>query len=80
MCHLTRRVPRPRGCRGYHGVRETDSDVATALRTLVVLAFAWVMAAITAGGLVSALAAISARSFAFLALIVAGTTAMTVWK
>lgn len=50
------------------GIRETDSDVATALRTLVVLAFAWVMAALTSGDLASALAGISARSYVFLAL------------
>ena len=29
------------------GIRNTDSDVATAIRTLVVLVFAWVMALIT---------------------------------
>ena len=50
------------------GIRHTDSDVATALRTLVVLAFAWLMAAVTAGGLTGALAAITPRSYAFLAL------------
>lgn len=50
------------------GIRHTDSDVATALRTLVVLAFAWLMAAITAGNLPAALAAITPRSYAFLAL------------
>ena len=50
------------------GIRHTDSDVATALRTLVVLAFAWLMAAVTAGDLPGALAAISLRSYAFLAL------------
>ena len=50
------------------GIRHTDSDVATALRTLVVLVFAWVMAAITVGDVPDALAAISPRSYAFLAL------------
>lgn len=50
------------------GIRHTDSDVATALRTLVVLVFAWVMAAITAGDVPAALAAISPRPYAFLAL------------
>lgn len=50
------------------GIRHTDSDVATALRTLVVLAFAWLMAAITAGNLPAALVAITPRSYAFLAL------------
>lgn len=50
------------------GIHHTDSDVATAVRTLVVLAFAWVMAAVTAGDIPSALVAISARSYLFLAL------------
>lgn len=50
------------------GIERTDSDVATAIRTAVVLVFSWVMASITAGDLPSALAAISPRSYAFLAL------------
>ena len=50
------------------GIRETDSDVATAIRTLVVLAFAWGMAALTAGDIPAALAAIAPRSYVFLAL------------
>lgn len=32
------------------GLSETDSDVATALRTLVVLAFAWIMVAVVGSG------------------------------
>ena len=32
------------------GIRNTDSHLATALRTIVVLVFAWLMAWITAGG------------------------------
>lgn len=48
------------------GIRRTDSDVATAVRTIVVLAFAWLMAALT--GQVEALGSISATSWVFLAL------------
>ena len=50
------------------GIRHTDPDVATALRTLVVLVFAWIMAAITVGDVPAALTAISPRPYAFLAL------------
>ena len=50
------------------GIAHTDSDVATAVRTLVVLAFSWVMAAIAVPDLPAALAAISPRSYVFLAL------------
>ena len=50
------------------GIEHTDSDVATAVRTAVALVFSWLMASITAGDLPSALAAISPRSYAFLAL------------
>lgn len=50
------------------GIRNTDSDVATAIRTLVVLVFAWVMALITVPDVPTALGAISARSYVFLAL------------
>ena len=52
------------------GIRRCDSDVATALRTCVVLVFAWAMAAITVGpaSLGAALGAISGRSYLFLAL------------
>ena len=50
------------------GIRHTDSDVATAVRTLVVLVFAWVMALITVPDVPAALGAISARSYVFLAL------------
>lgn len=50
------------------GVEHTDSDVATAIRTAVVLVFSWVMAALSVGDVPAALAAISARSYAFLAL------------
>lgn len=50
------------------GIRNTDSDVATAIRTLVVLVFAWIMALITVQNVPAALGAISARSYVFLAL------------
>lgn len=48
------------------GIRRTDPDVATAIRTIVVLAFAWLMAALT--GQAGALGSIGATSWAFLAL------------
>lgn len=48
------------------GVRKTDSDVATAMRTLVVLAFSWLMALITRQ--LDSIGAISLRSWVFLTL------------
>ena len=48
------------------GIRKTDSDVATALRTLVVLVFSWVMVFIV--GSAEGLKTISARSAMFLVL------------
>ena len=48
------------------GIRHTDSDVATAVRTIVVLAFAWLMAALVVS--VGQLGQISAHSMLFLAL------------
>lgn len=48
------------------GIKRTDSDVATAIRTIVVLAFAWLMAAMT--GQAGALGSIDAMSWVFLAL------------
>ena len=50
------------------GIRHTDSDVATAVRTLVVLLFSWIMVLITVGDVPAALAAISPRSYLFLGL------------
>ncbi|WP_322154293.1 EamA family transporter [Paratractidigestivibacter sp.] len=50
------------------GIAHTDSDVATAVRCAVVLLFSWVMAAISVGDVPAALAQISPRSYAFLAL------------
>lgn len=48
------------------GIRKTDSDVATALRTVVVLIFSWLMVAVK--GSFPELAAISAKSLLFLGL------------
>lgn len=48
------------------GIRYTDSDVATAVRTVVVLLFAWLMATLV--GSISTIGSISARSMLFLAL------------
>ena len=50
------------------GIEHTDSDVATAIRTTVVLVFSWVMAAISVGDVPAALAAITPRSYLFLGL------------
>ena len=50
------------------GVRHTDSDVATAVRTLVVLVFSWVMVAVEGTDVPATLASISGRSYVFLAL------------
>ena len=50
------------------GIRHTDSDVATAVRTVVVLACAWLVALVTVPDVPAALAAITPRSYAFLAL------------
>ena len=48
------------------GIRETDSTVATAIRTIVVLAFAWVMVA--AVGSAGQIASIAPMTWAFLGL------------
>lgn len=48
------------------GIRKTDSDIATALRTIVVLLFSWLMVLIV--GSVPGMADISLRSYIFLAL------------
>ena len=48
------------------GIRRTDSTVATAIRTIVVLAFAWAM--VYVAGAQGGLATIDARSLTFLAL------------
>lgn len=48
------------------GIRKTDSDVATALRTVVVLVFSWGMALISAS--IGTIGEISAKSWLFLIL------------
>lgn len=48
------------------GIKNTDSDLATALRTAVVLVFSWLMAFLTAG--VPDFTAISPRTYVFLML------------
>jgi bacterial/archaeal transporter family protein len=48
------------------GIRDTDSDVATAVRTVVVLLFSWLMAWLA--GNVDQLAGVSARTWLFLTL------------
>lgn len=48
------------------GIKRTDSDVATAIRTIVVLVFAWIMVVVTGTG--SAITSISARTMTFLIL------------
>lgn len=48
------------------GLSDTDSDIATALRTIVVLVFAWLMAAIV--GSVESIVTIDAKSLLFLVL------------
>lgn len=48
------------------GIRETDSTVATAIRTIVVLIFSWLVASITSD--FSEISAISARTWTFLIL------------
>lgn len=50
------------------GIEHTDSDVATAIRTTVVLVFSWVMTAISVGDVPAALAVITPRSYLFLGL------------
>ena len=48
------------------GIKHTDSDVATAIRTCVVLVFAWVMAGIS--GSIGTIGSIAAKSWLFLVL------------
>ena len=48
------------------GIKKTDSDVATALRTVVVLAFSWLMVALT--GSYTPLGQLQTRSLVFLVL------------
>ncbi len=55
------------------GVRNANSDVATAVRTTVVLAFAWIIVLIT--GAYAGLSGVSAKSWIFLTLSGAATGA-----
>ncbi len=48
------------------GIRKTDSDAATAIRTIVVLIFSWLMVAIV--GSASTIGSLSAKTWIFLAL------------
>lgn len=48
------------------GIRKTDSDVATAVRTIVVLIFAWIMVWIA--GTAHDITALSAKTWVFLVL------------
>ena len=48
------------------GIRNTDSDTATAIRTVVVLLFSWLMAWLT--GSIGQLSSVSAKTWLFLAL------------
>lgn len=48
------------------GIKQTDSDVATAIRTCVVLVFAWAMAGIS--GSIGTIGSIESRSWLFLVL------------
>lgn len=48
------------------GIRHTDSDVATAIRTCVALVFAWAMAGIS--GSIGAIGTIPAKAWLFLTL------------
>lgn len=48
------------------GIKETDSDIATALRTIVVLVFSWLMVLIV--GSIGEIATISAKTLLFLIL------------
>lgn len=59
------------------GLSETDSDVATALRTLVVLVFAWAMVAVVGSG--RTIAQITPQSWLFLALSGLATGGSWIW-
>ena len=48
------------------GIRKTDSDIATAIRTIVVLFFAWLMVAVNGAG--GSLAGIEPKTMVFLVM------------
>ena len=52
------------------GIQKTDSDVATAVRTIVVLLFSWLMVLVT--GTVSGIKDISGTTLLFLVLVRTG--------
>ena len=55
------------------GIKKTDSDVATALRTIVVLLFSWLMVLVS--GSAPSITGIAAKSWLFLILSGAATGA-----
>ncbi len=57
------------------GIRNTDSNVATALRTIVVLAFSWLMVFVT--GAQSGMSSISVKTMVF--LVLSGVTTGASW-
>lgn len=57
------------------GIKQTDSDVATAIRTCVVLVFAWAMAGIS--GSIGTIGSIEPRSWLF--LVLSGLATGTSW-
>lgn len=57
------------------GIRNTDSNVATALRTIVVLAFSWLMVFVT--GAQSGMSSISMKTMVF--LVLSGVATGTSW-
>lgn len=48
------------------GIKKTDSDVATAIRTIIVLLFSWIMVLVT--GTIGGITSISSKTLLFLAL------------
>ena len=48
------------------GIKKTDSDVATAIRTIIVLIFSWIMVLVT--GTIGGITSISGKTVLFLVL------------
>ena len=48
------------------GIKKTDSDVATAIRTIIVLLFSWIMVLVT--GTIGGITSISSKTLLFLVL------------
>lgn len=57
------------------GIRKTDSDAATAIRTIVVLVFSWIMMLIT--GSIGTISSLSSKTWMF--LILSGITTGVSW-